>query len=454
MSYSIPSELSYETLSRMYPSVKSEYRKQPFNTSSATSGSELQLLLNKMDRSFINPNTLCLNFNLELDFTVATAPATSTNSAAFLVGSAWSIFSRYVSKQAGGTDIDQIEFPGRLVNSILNMTLSPEEKRGMIGLGFNEDKPTENYGLQIPLVGTVGSNRKANRTFSIPLIGALSSSSKFIPLFAGDLQLNFTVASITECLRVVFSGALISNVVMTIKDVEIIGEVLTLEESAFNQMMQMYPNVLNIKTQSYSYASGQSVASQTQGVIDQLIPFSLNSLKQFIWWASPSDAWEGGLAGVCPNLNSYNLIIGSTSYPQQPVKCTSVSECYYQNSKSFGSFYSSGHSGSSTRTQFGVASTVGGEYAAYDSSADLASLDIFKGATTLSNKWFACLDLEVINQLKLNLYSGISTRGSSNILRLNIGRPLANVTHSIHMYACYDVVLNFDYANGRITYSN
>ena len=46
-SYGIPEELTYESLSRLYPSVKSEYRKNPFNGASFASG-DIQLKINKI----------------------------------------------------------------------------------------------------------------------------------------------------------------------------------------------------------------------------------------------------------------------------------------------------------------------------------------------------------------------------------------------------------------------
>jgi len=87
-----------------------------------------------------------------------------------------------------------------------------------------------------------------------------------------------------------------------------------------------------------------------------------------------------------------------------------------------------------------------GEYGAYlVKPTTLANFD-----KENSNKWYQALDLEVINSLKETLYTGISTKGSTNTLRLNVGQPLAAVVHAISFYSCFDVILEFDYANQMI----
>ena len=451
--YSLPSELDFHMLSRMYPSQKTEYRKNPFNAQEFFSGSMIQVMLHKQDRSFANPATGCLKFTADVICSVPVGGTQSlvTDSAVALMGSAWSYFSRYVSKQSGGSDIDQIEWPGRLVNTITNITLNSEEKRGMVSMGFNENTGYINFGWIVDTACATGATVTITYNFNIPLLGAMNTS-KLIPLFVSDLEFNFTVASPSDCVRVWAPNAnSLRADRIRISNVELIYEVLTLEESGFQQLLQMYPNVLSLKSQSYAYASPQALTSPGTGTQDIIIPFSLNSLKQFIWWASPSDSNAPGFDGVNPNLQNYNLIIGSTSYPQQPIKCD-VGEIYYQNSKSFSSFYSSSHTGSCLRTSIAKASTAGGEFLAYnDNTTSWAN----RQSNSVANKFYCILDLETINQLKNNLYSGISTRGSTNTLRLNISRALkAGVTNNIHMYACYDMVLNFDYVNGRITYSN
>jgi hypothetical protein len=102
MSYGIPEELTCESLNRLFPSVKSEYRKNPINGSNFTSG-DIQMRINKMPRSFLNPATLCLNFRVKHSFKNGTAgnKAANTESVSIL-GNALSYFAQQVVKPVSG----------------------------------------------------------------------------------------------------------------------------------------------------------------------------------------------------------------------------------------------------------------------------------------------------------------------------------------------------------------
>jgi hypothetical protein len=206
---------------------------------------------------------------------------------------------------------------------------------------------------------------------------------------------------------------------------------------------------MKLKSQSYLYGSSSLISGQPQGTYDITYSHSLNSLKQFIWWASPADALGKNYAGVCPNLSSWQLLIGSTAYPQQLVKASKPSECFMQNQKAFGSLYSTSHCGSASKREFARASTADGEYLAYTPTQG-STVTIPNTVILPHSKWYQALDLEIINSLKETLYTGISTKGSTNTLRLNVGRPLAAQPHAIHFYSCFDVILEFDYANEMI----
>ena len=216
------------------------------------------------------------------------------------------------------------------------------------------------------------------------------------------------------------------------------------------QILAMFPGQIKLKSQSYLYGSSTLAGITSSTTQDITYSHSLNSLKQFIWWSSPADALAKNYAGVCPNLSSWQLLIGSTAYPQQLVKSSRPSECFMQNQKAFGSIYSTSHSGSASKSQFARASTAADEYELYTSTQG-ATVKPVDTLALPSNKWYQCLDLEIINSLKETLYTGISTKGSTNTLRLNIARGLAtNQSHAVHFFSCFDVILEFDYANQMI----
>jgi hypothetical protein len=115
--------------------------------------------------------------------------------------------------------------------------------------------------------------------------------------------------------------------------------------------------------------------------------------------------------------------------------------------------YSTSYSGSATDYNFAKASKVGGatatgEYAVY--TPQPGTLAGFLSSAS-ANKWYQALDLEIINSLKETLYTGISTKDSTNTLRLNIGpQILAAESHAVHFFSFFDIIIEFDYANQMI----
>jgi hypothetical protein len=434
-----PEELNFQMLKSMYPSRKTEYRKAPMNSQTFNSaGQDVQLILSKIENTFYDPGTLCVNFTV--DYTGMTAGTASTDGN-FILGSGYSHFSRQVIRPMSGQPIETIENPATLVNAVLNMSTDPIQKQTLsTTMGFNSVAQYSNLGHYI----TNATSQTTTQSYSLPLIGVLNAS-KLIPAFITDIEIDLTVNSIANFISVIVPGTAGTAITgITIRNVELVCEAITLEESAMQQLLAMFPNVIKLKSQSFLYGSSTLAAQSGAGTYDITYSHSLNSLKQFIWWCSPSDAFELNFAGVNPNLSGWQLIVGSTAYPQQPVKADRPSECFMQNQKSFGSLYSTSHNGSSLKRSFAVASTAGGEYYAYTTKpANYAGYIV----STSANKWYQALDLEIINNLKDNLYTGISTKGSTNTLRLNVGRQLANVSHAIHFFSHFDVILEFDYAN-------
>ncbi len=106
------------------------------------------------------------------------------------------------------------------------------------------------------------------------------------------------------------------------------------------------PTTIKLKSQSYLYGSSTLPSAEPAGSFEITYSHSSNSLKQFIWWSSPAIVWEFNYAGVCPILASWQLLIGSTAYPQQLEKADKPIERFMQNQNCFGSLYSTSHCGS------------------------------------------------------------------------------------------------------------
>ena len=115
-----PEELNFQSLKSMYPSRKQEYRKAPMNSQTFSSGGDIQLVLSKMENSFYDPATLCINFTV--DYLGITA-GTSGTDGSFLLASAYSHFSRQVVRPLSGQPIETIDNPSLLTNAVFNMTM-------------------------------------------------------------------------------------------------------------------------------------------------------------------------------------------------------------------------------------------------------------------------------------------------------------------------------------------
>jgi hypothetical protein len=195
------------------------------------------------------------------------------------------------------------------------------------------------------------------------------------------------------------------------------------------------------------YGGSTLPSTASVGTYDIVYSHSLLSLKRFLWYSTPGDSLYKAFSGVCPNANSWSLLVNSKSYPQIPVRSNKVSDCFVENQKSFSSLYSPIYNGAVVRSSFAKASDTFNEYSAYTNGSVIVLAEAKKAEN--ASQWFQILDLELINNNKSLMFNGISTRGSSNTLRLNIGKNLAAQTHAIHFFSHYDCIVEF-LPNGTI----
>lgn len=424
--FAFPSELNYQQLASMYPCVKREYKRAPITGAGSYTGAgtEIQMIMSKQENSFWDMNTLALSFTATW-----TTPAGTD---AFLIGGGYSFFTRQVvTALASGTKLETIQNVGQAVNMIHNMTISQGEKV-MLNLGYEQSQGATNLAKNVD----VNNN---TQSYCIPIIGVLNSS-KLLPAFVSDLQIDMTLANVTDIMTAASGGGM--PTAFTLSNVEIICEQITLESSGMASLLANYPNILSTKSSSLMYGSA-NLAQNTSGIVDIQYNHSLASLKELLWYASVGTAIDKSFGGVNPNLSTggYQFIVNGTAHPQQPIRCDKLAEVYYNIQKAFGSLYSSSHSGSITRETMRRAVNAFGEYIA------------FKGALagapdwdTDANKFYNALDLESINNLKDALFSGISTREGTHTLRLNVSQALGSAV-AIHYFSHFDVIVDWDYVN-------
>jgi hypothetical protein len=443
----IPSELNFGLPSSMLPSRKFELRVQPYGQSTFnTAGQALRVVLPQMQRTLYNFQTAYLMGTIS--FTHAGLAGTDMS---YLLGSWYSLFSRQVVRAGSGYVLETIDNPGQLVNAITSMTMSAPERASLNNtFGFSNLATNNNLGVKInadtaatDIGGATGDEK--NFSFAIPLIGILNNS-KLFPAWVGDMEIELTLADISRFIASITANSVTA---FTLNNVEFVTECLELSPESYNMVMAQNPDKVVLKTQTYTYGSSSLPASQGAGSVDIPFQIKVNSMKQLIWYAQPSDAIEKTYSGVNPNLENWQFIVNGISYPQRPVQAKYPSEAFMQNQKSFGSVYSTSHPGGATRNEFNTASTAYNLYHRPYFAATLSGgILLYQNIETRANKWFQCLDLETINSNKESLYSGISTNGTTSTLRLNIAATLAAQVHNIHYWSCQDVMVVMDLMSG------
>lgn len=447
--FALPDELNFEEISRLYSSNKTTYKRNATNNRTFTSG-DIYLPINKMPNSFMNPNTACINFVVRYTIKNNKAAPTALNAkdGAFIFGSAYSHFNRQVLKSANSGVIESIDRVDILANMILNMTMTNEEKKGCLQLGFNQENNSTNLGYKI-VTGALAAQATQDFyvSYSIPLLSCLNAN-KMIPLFVSDMELDLTMNPSAQFITQTDNDMIVSH---EISEITIQYDVLTLESAGFQQLMAQYGGVMSLKSQSWKFGSANIPASQQRSSYEIVYGHNVNSLKKFLCSFVPANAWESSYGGVNPNLQSFSLVVNSTSYPQQRMDTTNVAETYTEVQKAFGALTSTSHSGSINRDAFAKSSTYSNlstitrQYAAYKNAKPAIGVlqdQTFSGSD--SNKFYIALDLEQINQLKNEFYSGINSRNSTNTILLNIAETVSAQNHSVYFFSEYDILLTFD----------
>lgn len=430
----IPSELNFSLPSSMVPSRKFELRVQPYGQSTFDSaGQSIRIVLPQMQRTLYNFQTAYLFGTVTFEH-----PGTADTDISYLLGSWYSLFSRQVIRAGSGYVLETIDAPGQLVNAITSMTMGADDRVcAENSFGFNASAPVSNLGVKINTVSDINSTNEKNFTFAIPLIGILNNTKLFPAFMNGDLEIELTLAQISSYIASKTANSVTKT---TLQNIEFVVECLELSPESYNMVMAQNPERVVLKTQTYSYGSA-SIPAEYRGTLDVPFQIKVNSMKQLIWYTSPSNAIEKNYGGVNPNLENWQFISNGVSYPTQPVKSKYPAESFLQNQKSFGSVYSSQHSGNQQRLQFNVGSTAYNNYhRAYNNTYDQIE--------EKASKWFQCLDLETINSNKESLYSGISTNSTTSTIRLNIGTTLANTSHNLHYWSCQDIMVVMDMTTG------
>lgn len=455
----LPSEVVFDLPSSLVPHRTYEYRANPSNANNfTTEGATIQFTLPRLDRSFYQANTIYVRGRLSLTYTGA-AEADATNPPiSFTSAGAYSLFSRQVVRTGSGQAIETIQNPAIVTNIQMNYGLTPAERVGMSSMLklapiSSSSAMSSSVGWACRLSTPAGHNTEVE--FAIPLNSILTNCDKFLPASYDEFVIELTIAQLINSTAGAQNPTFIIHrdthavTGFTLSDLEISAQVFELSPQTYGQLMAQYPQGMSLKSQSYMYGSGSLPASSGAGTYDIVYSHKLQSIKQFIMAVAPANAAEGQYAGVNPNLNTYNLSINGTTYPQRPIRAVNPSETYAQAQKSWGSLNSDLKCSSIPMEFHAVASTAYNNYhdayKVFASGTAVAGNGNLSSFATKSNKCFFLLDLESLNGGK-PIYNGVSTSGSgtSSVIRLEVGTALAAAVHNVHYFSVYDCLIKFD----------
>ena len=284
------------------------------------------------------PATYLQAQNTVLKFSVTTAAGTSNldNSA----GAA--CFIQSIRVLHGSNELEILDQYNRLA-SILNDTCrSPGEMQtvGNITAGMEggdvvaagaayvqaNENQARNEGQLIPAV-EADALAIGTRTYCIPLISGVIGSlcSKFTPLTAmsaADIRLEVTLASNEDGVQSTAAAT------WTVEDPQIIGDIIQVDPEGEALIVNSVGGNFEVNTTMYRQASG--VVTTGSGTSSVLLPYRFSSLKSVLV-AHCEQVNSNNLANLYTarsraNLVRFQLRIGSSLYPQNPVEAGAVAD--------------------------------------------------------------------------------------------------------------------------------
>lgn len=457
----VPPALTYDQLQSLVPSRKEQLKRLNITSrifpeiSTQTVNATFQLP--QSPNTFIVPGTMAICGTITFNgFSGGTA---GTNGTA-VIGSFYSMIQRQVSRFQNGVVMETIDNMGQLVHHLLNNTNdSSQQLSQSCMLGCTDAMTTggsTEYVSALNSFGVAASAGANTFTFCLPLIGVLNTE-KMIPLHSHGIEIEHTYAPLASWTRDLSGGAGTTATSYTLSNLEIIAETMILEEQSMGAILSMYPTI-RLRSESWVYNATTPLSAQSgAGTYDLQLSSSLRGLKRVLWSCAPTNALDKGFAGVNPNLQNWQCIVGNKAFPQQPIEATRLAYCYLEAQKASGSIFTGDHCGSVSRRSYGVASTAylgaAGEYRAYDAFTAAMPYNTMYSVAIYGNKWNGFLDTETLPNSHY-MFSGVSTTGGQSLLRLNVASALANTTHNINVWLNYDVVVDFNMQDGSATITN
>lgn len=310
----LPNELNYA----LPPSLPAGWRCQqlraptisnlvPISTG-ISAGQEFQIQIPQLPNSFLDLSTAYFNMRVTFGYT-STDNVNTADKAPRLLGSAWSLFQRMELQFNNANLIDQVQYPGIVVNALNNMVLTTGQKTALNYQGLSSTNTTPSIGaILFPEDGMLGTPANASSTadnkfdFSLPMVGAFGNCEKLMPLFLGGFRFDLTAEDINSVL--IGGSANFSAPKWAITSLEFVCNVITVDAGSMAAILSSHPDKMFIRSQTFTQSSQILPAQAGAGLYELMVSSRVSSMKSLLVCCSPTSAVEKMFAGVSPNATA------------------------------------------------------------------------------------------------------------------------------------------------------
>ena len=373
------------------------------------------------------PDSLAIRYNQKASAGAATAVVAGTPYIAPFVR---------CNTLINGSVCDSISQYAQVVHTIVNTSMGVSKKYGQ-AQSWGYTVPTASDGLMTYLDGRLVPANAALESLTVggPLYGLmLTNCEKNIPLFAlGQVRIQLTVDTLAN---ISFNDGTITNLTaLQLENIELTMKLVDMGAAVEKMVYDMGPQ-LYLKTHGWNNSS-VAVSAGSSGTQSYVFNTRLASIRSaFICPNRPSGSKQFEFCDITNRNGSYQLIVGSQTYPQMPLD-TSVNfnGVFVETARAAANIY-----GKNSEMAISRAESICDEN---DATATMVYYT--------PGKFIAGVDLSRVSSEDKNLLmSGTSTYNTPITCQVSFGTATTNA-NSLNLMLDYDAVFVLDVAARQVS---
>lgn len=420
------------------------------NGNSFRCGQSIDIVVPGSTEGYMDTHNSYLRFKINYDRKTATAG----HRLRLPTNGVYCLFKR-IELIASGVTISSIDEYSKLCNLVLDMDMTEAHRAGagavQYGMGASSTA-YKNTGQDLS-GGATGAVALYTAEFCFsPVMTALFSATKYLPLMGDQLRLRFTLNDFDNAF---ISGERASSDVawagdsnnVTISPVELIMYKIHLDDLPQALVQQNTGNVFSLVLNDYTNSKGTVTTGDTTSVFNTGFSYTSLSRILFAFYPSITVAKDRGLVDlerhkVTRSVSQYCFNVSGKNIPSQKLKSsTNGAEVLQENKASLHLLGDFQHSSSITANSFNIANHDG-----TDTASDGES---YNGIGTRHYE----IDLETLKQYsdENGYYSGISTISKNTSVQVDYSAS-GTQQCEVNMWAEHQIGLTLD-MNGSRTWS-